>query len=79
MAAITYDGTPYETKAKVELPTKQQLESRNKYSREEEFRSALDSYMADYQKYHATIANKRGQIHTAHFAFFKRFADWIGG
>jgi len=58
MFAITYDWMPFETETRTEALTNHSIKINKKYSREEEFRSALDSYMADYGKHHGMIANK---------------------
>lgn len=76
MFAITYDWMPFETETKTEAPTNHSIKINKKYSREEEFRSALDSYMADYRKHHAMIANKARGTHNTRFTFLPRLANW---
>jgi membrane-associated HD superfamily phosphohydrolase len=58
MSTITYNWAPFEIETEVETPTKSPIKISNRCSREEEFRAALDSYMADYRKHRAMIANK---------------------
>ena len=74
MSAITSDWTLSETEA----PTKQSVKVNRKYSREEEFRSALDSYIADYQR-HLDVMTGNTDRHGgyAHFTFFPRLAAWL--
>ena len=63
MSDITYDWMPFEAQAATELPIRQMVRTSKPYRREDEFRSALDRYMADYRMHHAMIANKgRHQI-----------------
>jgi len=63
MSDITYDWMPFETQAATELPIREMVRASKPYRREDEFRSALDRYMADYRKHRAMIANKgRHQI-----------------
>ncbi len=49
MSAITSDWAPVETEA----PVTRAVESGKVYRREEEFRSALDNYIAHYRKANA--------------------------
>jgi hypothetical protein len=58
MFAITYDLMPFETETKTETQTNHSIKFHKKHSRDEEFRSALDSYMADYRMNRERIANK---------------------
>jgi hypothetical protein len=58
MSDITYDWMPFEAQTATELPIRQMIRTSKPYRREDEFRSALDRYMADYRKHHAIIANK---------------------
>ena len=63
MTDITYDWMPFETQAATELPARRMAKTNKPYRREDEFRSALDRYMADYQKHRTMIANRcRHQI-----------------
>jgi hypothetical protein len=50
MSAITFNWAPFEIKTEVDAPTERLVNIGNGYSREEEFRYALDSYIADYRK-----------------------------
>jgi hypothetical protein len=76
MYAIISDWMPFVTEAESEAPTDHSIKINKKYSREEEFRSAVDSYMADYRKHHATIANKARGTHNTRFTFLPRLANW---
>jgi hypothetical protein len=58
MSDITYDEMPIEAQAVTELPIRQMARLNQPYRREDEFRSAVDRYMADYRKHHAIFANK---------------------
>ena len=63
MSDITYDWMPFETQAATELPIRRMVRTSKPYRREDEFRSALDRYMADYRKHRTMIANRcRHQI-----------------
>lgn len=71
MSAITSDWTPSAT----ESPRAHSARAGNKYRREEEFCSALDLYIADYQKHlAATIGNSGFRTRHALFTFFRRLA-----
>jgi hypothetical protein len=76
MSDITYDWMPFLAQAATKLSTGQALK-KEPYRREDEFRSALDRYMADYRKHHAEMngAKARGTLNTR-FTFFWRFANW---
>lgn len=50
MSAIAFNWAPFEIEAEVEPPTERLVNIRKGCSREEEFRSALDGYIADYRK-----------------------------
>lgn len=60
MYAIISDWMPFVTKAETEAPTQHSAKGNNANRREEEFRAALDSYVADYRKHRAMIANRSG-------------------
>ncbi len=63
MSDITYDWLPYEAQAATELPIREIVSTSKPCRRKDEFRSALDRYMADYRKHRAMIASKgRHQI-----------------
>jgi hypothetical protein len=63
MYAIISDWMPFVTKAETETPIQHPAKGSNANRREEEFRTALDSYIADYRKHRAMIANRsRHQI-----------------
>ncbi len=51
MSDITYDWMPNEAQAATELPIRQNVRTSKPYRREDEFRSALDRYVADYRKH----------------------------
>jgi hypothetical protein len=61
MSAITYDWAPFAIEAKAELVTKRPIEIKIGISREEEFRSALNRYIADYRRNQDVIADKTAQ------------------
>jgi hypothetical protein len=58
MTDITYDWMQFETQTATELPIRQILKTSQPYRREDEFRSALDRYMADYRSNRDLIADK---------------------
>jgi len=59
MSAITFNWAPFEIETEVEVPTDRLVNIRKGYSREEEFRAALDSYIADYRKNRRMIDAKK--------------------
>jgi hypothetical protein len=61
MTDITYDWMPLWTEAETDVPTKHSVKSNKEHRREEEFRSALDSYMANYQKHRAMMSRAKGR------------------
>jgi hypothetical protein len=63
MYAITDDWMLFKTEIKTVAPTNHSIKIEEKYSRQEEFRSALECYMADYRKHHGIIANKARCTH----------------
>jgi hypothetical protein len=78
MFAITYDWMPFETETKTEAPTNHSIRINKKYSREEEFRSALDSYMAEYRRNRDLIANKpTGQLLKNQIPLGRRTAEML--
>lgn len=79
MSDITYDWIPFETVADTQAPIEQAIKIGKGYSREEEFRSPLDSFMADYRKHHAMMSDTKGcSDYKNRFTFFRRFYDWAG-
>jgi hypothetical protein len=69
MSAISADWAPTETAT----PRNHAVER----SREEEFRSALESYIANYQKRHAVIIEVAGgRKSTSNFWFLPRLTNW---
>ena len=71
MSAIISDWTPSAT----ESPRAHSARVDNKYRREEEFCSALDLYIADYQEHlAATMGNSSLRTRHALFTFFRRLA-----
>lgn len=58
MSDITYDWVPFEAQAATELPTRQMVGASKPYRREDEFRSALDRYLAGYRRNRELIADK---------------------
>lgn len=77
MSDSTYDWVPFVVQAPTELPIRPIARTSKPNRREDEFRSALDRYMADYRKHHAGIngAKARGTLNTR-FTFFWSFANW---
>ena len=73
MSAITSDWASIET----EMPVTPPVESGKAYRREEEFRSALDRYIAGYvaeqQKRHIAETSARN----SYFSVVRRFAGWM--
>ena len=61
MSDITYGWMPFEAQAAAELPTRETVGTTKPYRREDEFRSALERYLADYRKHRAMIAGKDRQ------------------
>jgi hypothetical protein len=69
MSAISTDWTPTETATPRTLEVKR--------SREEVFHSALENYIANYQKRHAApIEVARGRNSTSNFWFLPRLTNW---
>jgi hypothetical protein len=69
MSAISTDWTPTETATPRTLEVKR--------SREEVFHSALESYIARYQKRHAApIEVARGRNRTSSLWFLPRLTNW---
>lgn len=58
MSAIAFNWVPFEIETEVETPAMVPRQIRKEYSREKEFRTALDSYMAGYREHSTMIANK---------------------
>ncbi|MEP7173017.1 MAG: hypothetical protein ABI705_05955 [Aestuariivirga sp.] len=58
MSTITYDWAPFAIEAKAELVIKRLIEVKTSISREEEFRSALNTYLAEYRRNRDAIADK---------------------
>ena len=78
MSAITSDWAPIETEA----PVTRAVESGKVYRREEEFRSALNNYMAGYvadqqKRRAAATGSLASAAHNSYFTLFGRFAGWI--
>jgi hypothetical protein len=75
MSAITSDSAPYG----IETPARQSGTDGKKYSRKAEFRSALDSYIADYSAYQKRRADMIGTArpHYIHCPGFARLAEWL--
>jgi hypothetical protein len=69
MSAISTDWAPTETAAQRTLAVKR--------SREEEFHSALESYIANYRRRHAApIEVAGGPKSTSNFWFLPRLTNW---
>ena len=58
MSAITFNWALFEIETAVEAPTKSPIKSSGRFTREEEFRTALDSYLASYRDHNVRTANK---------------------
>ena len=58
MSAITFNWAPFEIETAIEAPTKNPIKTSSPCSREEEFRTALDSYLASYRNHKVRTANK---------------------
>jgi hypothetical protein len=75
MSAITSEWSPVATEA----PTTRAVKHTKKYSREEEFRSALEHYIAGYQeRWSRTIGPADCDAHKTYLSFYRKFAGWIG-
>ena len=75
MSAITSEWSPVATEA----PTTRAVKHTKKYSREEEFRSALEHYIAGYQEHWSrTIGPPDCDAHKTYLSFYRTFAGWIG-
>lgn len=55
MSAITYDWAPYAIESGVEFTTNRPNGIKNFVSREVEFRTALDTFIADYRRNRAAV------------------------
>ena len=66
---------PFVTEAETETPTKHSAKGNNANRREEEFRAALDSYIADYRNHHAMTANKALGTYNTLFTFLLSIAN----
>ena len=76
MSAITSEWTPSETEA----PTRHSLTGGRKLRREEEFRGALDAYIADYADYQKRRNETTGagiRAPSVHHWFFGRLTEWF--
>lgn len=74
MSAITHDGMPNE----VEAPTGHSIKTSREYSRDREFRAALDSFVADYRMHRAMlIAQSRCSAHNTHLPSLTKLANWL--
>jgi hypothetical protein len=71
MSVVTFDWAPAETETKTGIPTK----ATENYSREEEFRLALDRYIADYAAHQRCRAEAiRSTVGTpARFAWLRQW------
>ena len=58
MTDITYDWMLVETPTAMKLPIRHIVRTSQPLGREEEFRAALDRYMADYRRNRASIIDK---------------------
>lgn len=78
MTAITYDWMQFETQTATELPIRQILRTSQLYRREDEFRSALDRYMADYRRNRDLIADKTArQLQKNHIPLGRKTAEML--
>jgi hypothetical protein len=72
MSTITSDWAPFET----EMPVTPPVESRKAYRREEEFRSALDRYIAGYVAEQQKRRTAETSDRNSYFTAVRRFASW---
>jgi hypothetical protein len=71
MSAITSEWSPVATEA----PTTRAVKLTKEYSREEEFRSALDRYIAGYQEHWSrTTGPTDCDAHKTYLSFHRTFA-----
>jgi hypothetical protein len=78
MSAITSDWTPMAAEA----PVTRAGDPGTVYRREEEFRSALDNYMAGYiadqqERRAAATGSMLSAARSSYFTVFRRFAGWM--
>ena len=73
MSAITSDWAPIET----DMPVTPPVESRKAYRREEEFRSALDRYIAGYVAEQQKRRTAETSARNSYFAVVRRLAGWM--
>lgn len=71
MTAIPYDWMQFETQTTTRMPSQP-------YRREDEFRSALDRYMADYRRNRDLIADKTArQLQNNQIPLGRRTAEML--
>jgi hypothetical protein len=73
MSAITSDWAPIET----EMPVAPPVASGKAYWREEEFRSALDRYIAGWVAKQQKRRTAETSARNSYFAVVRRFAGWV--
>jgi hypothetical protein len=73
MSAITSDWAPIET----EMPVAPPVESGKAYRREEEFRSALDRYIAGWVAQQQKRRTAEASARNSYFTAVRRFAGWV--
>lgn len=61
MSAIAYVWPPFEIEVGAEFVTNRPIEIKSRISREEEFRFALNTYLAGYRKNRDAVAHKTAQ------------------
>ena len=61
MSAVTYDWALLETEVGSELATTTSIQIKRRASREEEFQSALNTYLADYRRNLDASADKNAR------------------
>ena len=59
MSAITFNWAPFEIETEFDAPTERPIDTGKGYSREEVFRTALESYLADYRKNRRIVEAKK--------------------
>lgn len=61
MSAITYDWAPFAMEAKAQIVTNRPIQIKSRINREEEFQSALNTYLAGYRKNRDAVAHETAQ------------------
>jgi hypothetical protein len=78
MTDITYGWIQFETQTARELPIRQIPKPSQPHRREDEFRSALDHYLADYRRNRDSIADKTaGQLQKNQIPLGRKIAEML--